>query len=82
MKLAERTCEEVLSHNPDVSNSLKTKLCEMACIKSSYNNLLTFPWIKDKVEENKLNLFAWYFELETGSLKQLDVKNDFWVILI
>lgn len=82
MTLAEKPCKEVLSHNEDASDSEKVKLCEMACIKNSYNNLLTFPWIKDKFEANKLNLFAWYFELETGILKQLNPKNGFWAKLI
>jgi carbonic anhydrase len=37
-------------------------------------NLLTFPWIKQRVQQGALMLHGWYFDIETG---QLQAYNPF-----
>lgn len=34
----------------------------------SYQNCLTFPWIKEKVQQNKLIIHLWFFDIETGQI--------------
>ncbi|PCJ24484.1 MAG: carbonic anhydrase [Rickettsiales bacterium] len=43
-------------------------LCEKESILTSIENLLTFPWIKEKVKNNTLALHGWYFSLNNGKL--------------
>lgn len=35
-------------------------------IKKSYQNCLTFPWIKTQVEQQQLAIHLWYFDIKTG----------------
>jgi carbonic anhydrase len=44
-------------------------------------NLLTYPFIKQKIEENKLFLHAWYYRLEDGVIEFYDEeKNEFLIL--
>ncbi len=45
-------------------------LVERAAIAHSLDNLLTYPWLKERVEAGTLQLHGWWFDLETGDLWQ------------
>lgn len=45
---------------------------EKAAIKVSLENLLTFPWVAERVEAGKLDLHGWWFQIETGNLWELN----------
>lgn len=59
--------EEVVEHFGEVDKKSCTA-CEMAGILQSLRNLLTFPWIRERMEAGTLNLHGWYFDMETGQL--------------
>lgn len=42
--------------------------CAKFALHQSYENCLTFPWIKDKVEQNQLAIHQWYFDIKTGEI--------------
>lgn len=48
------------------------RICEQQAVLTSLRNLLTFPWIKEKVDAGELALHGWYFNLTTGSLSRWD----------
>lgn len=37
-------------------------------LKQSYQNCLTFPWLKEKVEEKELSIHLWYFDIKSGKI--------------
>lgn len=37
-------------------------------LNQSYQNCLTFPWIKDKVIDKKLIIHLWFFDIKTGQI--------------
>jgi carbonic anhydrase len=47
----------------------KCALCERESVRVSLANLLTFPWIKSRVEEGKLALAGLHFNVQTGKLE-------------
>lgn len=51
-------------------------ICEKASIKISLENLLTFPFVKEAVDSGQLNLYGWYFKVNTGSLYTLNPKTE------
>lgn len=56
--------------------------CEKEVVKLSLKNLLTFPWIHQKVESGDLTLHGWHFCIETGDIVKFNsVKGDFEKIL-
>lgn len=61
-----------LSHKPvEVQN----QACEKAAILLSLENLLSFPWIKERVESGSLELHGWYFDLQAGTLSGLSQET-------
>ncbi|QFY44205.1 carbonic anhydrase [Candidatus Methylospira mobilis] len=50
-------------------------LVERAAIRGSLQNLLTYPWLKQAVEDGKLDLHGWWFDLETGDLWATDPET-------
>lgn len=37
-------------------------------LNQSYENCLTFPWIKERVEQNNLNIHLWFFDVKHGEI--------------
>jgi carbonic anhydrase len=46
--------------------------CELQVVKVSLSNLMTFPWLAERVSRNALALHGWYFDLENGDLLRCD----------
>lgn len=53
------------------------QICERESVSVSLGNLLTFPWIRSRVEAGTLELHGWYFDLATGTLYVLDADGRF-----
>jgi carbonic anhydrase len=49
---------------------------ERAAIRVSIANLLTFPWVRERVEQGALILHGWLFDLSHGVLLGLDPSTD------
>lgn len=47
------------------------RLCEHETVRISVRNLLTFPWIRDRVATGRLRLHGCWFDLAAGELVQL-----------
>ena len=47
-------------------------------LNQSYDNCLTFPWIKDKVIQQKLFIHLWFFDIKTGQIfTYSDVEKEY-----
>jgi len=44
------------------------KYVEREMIINSTNNLLTFPWVKTRVESGDIELYSWWFDITSGEL--------------
>ncbi|MDS4029374.1 MAG: carbonic anhydrase [Candidatus Contendobacter sp.] len=76
VKIAASARDEVLQRWPDASNEFKQRACERAGIRASLANLMTFPFIRQRVEQGQLKLYGWYYDLENGELMQYDPEKD------
>ncbi|WP_297365405.1 carbonic anhydrase [Acidiferrobacter sp.] len=65
MTLAESARDKVLSRP---SGESQAKDCEKQAILASLENLMTFPWVRSRVEAGELQLHGWYFDIENGTL--------------
>ncbi len=93
VSIAKEGCERyVIEPVGDLNNPLKEAdlenlhehihLLERASIRGSLDNLLTYPWIKDRVESGTLQLHGWWFDLETGDLWATDADNSVFLPVI
>jgi len=68
ISIARRAREWVLRELPEEPTDVQARACEQVAILVSLDNLLSFPWIRERVDKNTLALHGWYFDIDTGEL--------------
>lgn len=68
MRIAARARADVMNQLAGEPFEVQVQACEQAAILTSLQNLLTFPWIEERVVEGHLQLHGWYFDLVRGGL--------------
>ena len=68
MDIAEAARIQVEQSHAHASSKERHRQCEQQAILVSLDNLMTFPWIRERVEQGRLNLHGWYFDIEQGEL--------------
>lgn len=62
----------------DIDNCEDVDVMAKASLSLSYNNCLSFPWIKSKVENNELQIHRWFFDIKHAQVYQYNEnKGDF-----
>lgn len=82
MRHAEPVRQRVLRELPHKSSDEQHKACEMASILHSLDNLLTYPWLKRRVEEGRLHLHGWYFDINSGALLAYSARQQEFLPLV
>ncbi len=68
--------DKVLKELAGKSLEEQTRACEKEAILVSLQNLLTFPWIEERVKEGELTLHGWYYNIASGQLKYYNALTD------
>ncbi len=68
VSIMSETRDAVLKDMPDATEDEKLKALELRAINSSLTNLMTFPFVKEKVAEGKLSLHGGYFDVRSASM--------------
>eukprot|EP01080_Neovahlkampfia_damariscottae_P002525 gene2525-3230_t len=67
-----RKIVEHMIKNGEIKEEEKREMTEKVSVLEQIRNLMTYPNIKEKVENNELELYAWYFTIETGCVEYYD----------
>jgi carbonic anhydrase len=51
--------------------------CEREAIIISMRNLIAYPYIAKRMSDNKLNIFGWHFNIESGEIMAYDPTTKF-----
>jgi len=76
MRIASRARTNVLERLSDKPFDAQVRACEKTAILTSLENLITFPWIEERVNAGTLHLHGWYFDLINGALLGYDLDSD------
>lgn len=72
----DRAMALTLSSGQPVEAALR--MCEKETVAISLANLMTFPWIRARVEQGSLMLHGWFYDMDGGRLSHLDpITNTF-----
>lgn len=58
----------VRKYLPDASIDEQARVLEKTAILVSLKNLMTFPYIREAVEQGRLQLHGWYFDMPNGQI--------------
>lgn len=72
MGIAAPALERAGNELPNAADADPGRHCEQQAILVSLSNLMTFPWIRERVEQQQLALHGWYFDIEQGCLLGYD----------
>ena len=72
MTIADAARRHVEQEHAGASSEARHRACEQQAILVSLGNLMTFPWIRERVEQGSLSLHGWYFDIERGELLGYD----------
>lgn len=75
VSIAQKARERVLVELGDKVPEKQNRACEQAAILISLENLLTFPWIRDRVDGGTLLLHGWYFDMGSGQLYHYNAEE-------
>ena len=75
MRIAEAARKQIVQELADASDKSRHRACEQQAILVSLNNLMTFSWIRERVEQDRLTLHGWYFDIEGGELLGYDATT-------
>jgi carbonic anhydrase len=68
MKIADEARRRTLiiaRHHPI---DIQLRILEQEAIKTSLANLLTFPWVRERIEANQLRIHGWHFDIHEGNM--------------
>jgi len=76
MEIAKDARDYVVKHHGDLTFDAQLRKCEEKALTISLENLLSFPWLKERVEANKLRLHAWLFDITSGEINVYDRNSS------
>jgi carbonic anhydrase len=77
LSVASEARDAVKKQLADKSAEEQQASCERESIIISMRNLATYPYIKKRMEENKLQIFGWQFDIENGEIMSFNTETNF-----
>ena len=68
VSIAKRAKDKVKLECNNLSPEKQLIACEQEAILVSLENLLSFPCIKERVDQGVISLHGWYFDIKDGNL--------------
>ncbi|MAH04212.1 MAG: carbonic anhydrase [Pseudomonadota bacterium] len=68
LDIARHAKERIDAEMPDADQAYKISTLEQAAVIVSLHNLLSFPWIKSRCDDNVLKIHGWCFDMQQGEL--------------
>jgi carbonic anhydrase len=82
VSIAQAARDQVLHDLGGAPPAVQAKSCEKAAIALSLQNLMSFPWIRQRVDAGSLTLHGWYFDIDAGELLQHSAETGEFVALV
>ncbi len=71
----EHVRDDIIADTQLKDQASRYSCCEQKGVQQSLDNLMTFPWIKKRVESGALKLHGWRYDLYSSELCALDEKS-------
>ena len=75
LKIINPAKEAITEQLGNKSKKIQTYACEFESILVSMRHLLEYPSVQKRIEEGKLDLYGWHFDIESGKLKSFDPET-------
>ena len=69
--------DDIANDNSHVDKYSRYDCCEKKGIQQSLDNLMTFPWVKQRVLSGELKIHGWRYDLSSSQLCSMDQDGHF-----
>lgn len=76
MQMAENASKALDKASSSKNINERVTLCCQHAIVNSLENLKTFPWIADRLQQQKLRLHGWQFDVESGIVSRFSPEEQ------
>lgn len=77
MQVAEPARERALEFTGSADQNILWRNCELESIRTSLDNLRSFPFVQEAMRERGMTLMGIYFDIEKGELLELNESGTF-----
>lgn len=74
--VAEPAAREVLEIMPGENLDDQACACSRRALVASLDNLLSYPWVAEKLQRGMLEIHGWYFNLAEGDLQRYNKNTE------
>jgi len=82
VSIASSARDKVLTELKAEPADKQARACEKEAILVSLKNLMSFPWVKERVAKGQLSLHGWYYNMGTGQLRYYNQLTGEFEILV
>lgn len=76
LNVARTAKEAVLKQLPEKSDAEQQRACEQEAVLVSVKNLLEYPAVKKRLKDvQPIDIYGWFFNIETGKLRAFDPRT-------
>lgn len=79
VKIAAEARIEVLKEMPQAPLKDQLNACAKKAVLISMENLMSFPFIQERMKSHQLRIYGWYFELDGGKLLEFNYEKKTFV---
>jgi carbonic anhydrase len=72
MRIVDAAARRVIATMPGTDPAARQRACEQNAVLVSLENLTTFPWIREGIDEGRLRVHGWYLDIAEGRLAVYD----------
>lgn len=76
LKLGQKAKEKTLQSKKFTTQEEMYRATERNSIRHQLDNLLTYPEVKRRLENNEITIHGWYYDIETGNIDFYDKNED------
>lgn len=82
VNIAASARDKVLTEMAEEPPEKQARACEKEAILVSLKNLMSFPWVKERVGKGQLSLHGWYYNMGTGQLRYYNQLSGEYEVLV
>jgi carbonic anhydrase len=87
VRIAEPVFRKLADEYPDAAHNAEWKhvcsaKCEKGAVLQSIDNLLSYPWVEERVEAGKLKLHGWYYDMAEGDLLAYSAEEEDFIPMV
>lgn len=75
VKIAAEAKLEVMRELPNAPLKVQLDSCTKKAVLISMENLMSFPFIQERMKSNNLKIYGWFFELQGGKLLEFNYEE-------